>query len=228
MLERQQHVGRLGTTGWLVLAAVLGLSGCASSNGMPLQTNSIRDDLNRGANEVAAVEHRFELKKVASLSETLPVCIAYRMPAKAPWLTPSFKEALASVGQSAKTWQKPATEARLYHARMVKDTAAVFPAEIAVGTTQAVRDYVPGLPVKYEPVPEGSFRSKAVCSGKDTIFVDRERITFYSRDFPSDLAWSGQIHVGDLIFIAITADGAKDRPLTAKSETAQPAPFLQQ
>ncbi|MCB1519315.1 MAG: hypothetical protein KDJ37_01935 [Hyphomicrobiaceae bacterium] len=188
----------------VVVGAGLAIAGCASSNGAPLQTNSIRDALNSGGTEVASVERRFEMMKVRSLAKALPICIAYRMPAKAPYLTASFKDALRAIGENAKAWRGNAIDASLLHARLVKDTAAAFPAEIAVGATQAVRDDIPGLPVRYEPVPKDQFRERARCGDKDTVFVDRERITFYKTEFPSELSWSGLVHIGDVLFLRIS------------------------
>lgn len=184
------------------LATATALAACAASQ--PLVTNAIRTDLNSGGQKLADVERRFEDRKLQSLATSLPICIAYRMPAKAPWLTERFKQTLQMVGALARQSKGGIGDVQLLHARMAKDTAAVFPAEIAVRLTQSVRDQLPSLPVKYRAIPRDAFRAEATCGSKDTVFVDQDHLTFYSKDFPSDLAWSGQVHVGDLLFIRIT------------------------
>ena len=193
-----------------MVPSVVLLAACASNE--PLKTNSIRDELNSGGALVSQVERQFELKKVASLTGTLPICVAYRMPATAPWITESFSDVLRTIDKTSKAWTKEAANAKFFHARFVKDTAAAFPAEIAVTTTQTVRKTLPGLPVNYVPIPKERFRAVASCGTKDTVFVDRERITFYTKDFPSDLSWSGEVHLGEVLFFLIDGKPAQAPP----------------
>lgn len=201
-MQTLTNVGRLRFRSAAALALSLMSAACATSQ--PLETNSIRNGLNSGGHGLADVERRFEDRKLQSLAATLPICIAYRMPAKAPWLTDRFKQTLQAVGATLRQSKDSVADVQLLHARMAKDTGAVFPAEIAVGSTQSVREHLPSLPVKYQAVPKDGFRVEATCGAKDTVFVDRDHLTFYSKDFPSDLAWSGQVHVGDLLFIRIS------------------------
>lgn len=198
------------------LAVATAAAACATTQ--PLETNAIRNDLNSGGQKLADAERRFEDRKLQSLAATLPICITYRMPAKAPWLTDRFKQTLRAAGATSRQWKGGVGDVQLLHARMAKDTAAVFPAEIAVGATQSVREQLPGLPVKYRAIPKEGFRAEATCGSKDTVFVDQDHLTFYSKDLPSDLAWSGQVHVGDLLFIRIV--GGDGKPAAAHDNDA--------
>lgn len=186
-----------------ILVVATALTACASTSG-PLATNSIRDDLNRGGDKVSKAERRFEFGLVQHLSEDVPVCIAYRMPASPPWATESFKDALAAVGRAAKQWKlELRLQAQLLHSRFEDDTGAAFPAELSLRVSEVLRSQFPGIGVKYEPIDKARFRERANCGKKDTVFVDRERLTSYSKDFPSDLSWSGEVHIGDVMFIRI-------------------------
>jgi len=184
------------------LAGVLLFAGCATAP--RLETNSIRDDLNSGGLQIASAERRLELGKVEHLSENLPVCIAYRMPPKAPWLTQGFTDAIGTIGRAAKRWKATGVEAQILHSRFKGDTASAFPAGIAVAATNTLREHFPELPVKYTAIPMEDFRPRSNCGAKDTVFVDVDRLTAYRTDFPSDTAWSKSIHIGDVLFIRIS------------------------
>lgn len=190
----------------LALACVLA-AGCAQSD-QRLETNSIRDNLNRGGTEVSGAVRRFELAKFDSLSSELPICIAYRMPVRAPWLTGAFNDVLATLQRRAKPWKPAGVTVEILHSRFDRDTAGAFPAEIAVQVNEAMNKAVPGVSVRYTTIPMEQFRARASCGQKDTMFVDLERLTAYRSDYPSDLAWSrGSIDIRDVLFIRIVDTG---------------------
>jgi hypothetical protein len=192
------------------------LGGCAAER--PLATNSLARDLNMGGHQIERTEKRFELSKVEHLSETLPACLAYRLASRPPAVSNSLKDALRVTAATLKAKGEHVDTLEVFHARLAGDTAGAYPAETMSGITDALRKYFPDIKVRYAPVPKEQVRSIAVCGAKDTSFVVADRLTFYSRELPSDLMWTGRLHIADSLFMKLSRQAPRPLPL---ARTAQ-------
>jgi hypothetical protein len=214
-----QHFMQGASSGALCIASLmiwLVLGACSAEK--PLVTNSIADELNRGGQHIVSSERRFELAKVEHLAETLPACIAYRLPEKPPQLSDSLKDTLRVLVRTFKREGLVVETVHIHHARLATDTAAAYPTEVILGITEALRPHYPSIKVRYSPVAKDHFRKVAMCGSKDTAFVDRERLTSYSKELPGDLIWSGRIHIADALFIRLTGPGRPQVDVAADLE----------
>jgi hypothetical protein len=172
-----------------------------------MATAAIDHDLSANGKVVENAEARFELKMVDQLADELPVCIAYRMPLKDASLSSIFKNALHSVAARIQARRTLVGSILIYHSRFQKDTAGSFPASTLILLNDVLKEQFPGIKADYHPVPSEDFKRLAVCDGKDTIFADFDHLTCYKRSMPSDLTWSGGIHIGDVLFVRIDQKG---------------------
>ncbi|MGQ0673663.1 MAG: hypothetical protein ACT4N2_12415 [Hyphomicrobium sp.] len=196
-----RRCARVATVAGCAFALALLLAGCAATPGV--ETTSISRQLEAGSTQVKTAEQRFELQKVRHLATELPICLAYRMPAKGPALNAAFESTWSAIVATSGGGKLPVGQAHILHARFAKDMAGSFPAATTTELAQRLKRSYPGTEAEYLPIDRHAFKAQAVCGGRDTVFVDVERITFYRQEMPSDLAWSGEIHLGDVLFIRL-------------------------
>jgi hypothetical protein len=169
-----------------------------------METNSIGTELNRGGALLARNERSFEISKVKYLSQSMPVCVTYRMPLTPPWLSEGFKETIRNIAKGYKPTSKNAHYiANLHYGSVSSDSGAAFPAEITLNVMQVLRETFPEIVVRAIAIPKADFRRRASCGPKDTVFVDNDQFTFYTKDYPDERPVSGNVHFRDVLFVQL-------------------------
>lgn len=204
-----------GSIRGLAFAAVAAaVASCAAQNVDPSR-NATNEILNRGGSVVTGSISKSTRSWVKSLGQTLPVCIAYRLPDRQAGVSNELDQVLRDIASSLR--EKSIQPSSLTVMQAVRKGGAS-----AVGDAMAIKHALPPAiahaVVDFRPVAPMDFRQAAKCMSKETILVDGQSIDFYQSELPLATVAGGEIKIDSVIFLELrgATPGKSDAPNVAE------------
>lgn len=191
---RQSHLGRLAA---IVAASVL--AACASTEIDPT-TNSVNRTLNAGGQVVTGSISAMNRDQIRAIATSLPVCIAYQLPATSPALNDTFKQTLADVTRTLPVDDKLPVTISVYQAQMKR---VVSPLSELVALKSIMPPAFKNTRMYYQPLPPAEFRKRANCPGKESILVVGTDTSFYRKELPLATVAAGELPIDTVLFLVI-------------------------